>query len=189
VPVFAPILATILARWIPCYERTVDRHLLNAALMAVIVAIIVWYFPSQQALRQSAGKTFPVDAVEYLNHHPVPGPMFNSYGFGGYLIWSRGPQHKVFMDGRSELYERGGVLADYLEIENVRPDALSILEKYGFKSCLMNHDAPLATLLAALPNWQKVYEDSTSILFVRRSGSPDLGAQSSIAATNHGRGI
>lgn len=189
VPVFAPILATILARCIQRYERTEDRHLLNAALMAVILAIIVWYFPSQQALQQSAGKTFPVDAVEYLNRHDVPGPMYNSYGFGGYLIWSRGPEHKVFMDGRSELYERGGVLADYLEIEDVRPDALSVLEKYGFQSCLMNHDAPLATLLAALPNWQKVYEDSTSILFVRRSGSPDLGAQSSIAATDHGRGI
>jgi hypothetical protein len=87
------------------------------------------------------------------------------------------------------LYERGGVLADYLDIQDVRPDALSVLEKYGFQSCLMNQDAPLVTLLAALPNWQKVYEDSTSILFVRRSGSLDLGVQRSIAATDHGRGI
>src|ERR1700722_19103285 len=115
--------------------------------------------------------------------------MFNSYGFGGYLIWSRGPKHKVFMDGRSELYERGGVLPDYVEIEDIRPDALSLLQRYGFQSCLLNHDAPLATLLAALPDWQKVYEDSTSILFVRRSGSPAFVAQSSGAAPSSVHGL
>jgi hypothetical protein len=189
VPIFAPILATILARWVPHYERTQDRYLLNAALMAVILAIIVWFFPTQVDLRQNVAKAYPLAAVEYLNSHFVPTPMFNSYGFGGYLIWSRGPEHKVFMDGRSELYERGGVLADYLEIEDIRPDGLSLLQKYGFQSCLLNHDAPLATLLAALPDWQKVYEDSTSILFVRRSSSPAFAAQSSGAAPYSGHGL
>jgi hypothetical protein len=179
VPIFAPILATALNRWIPRYQRTQDRPLLNAALIGVIVALIAWFFPSQAELQRSAGKSYPVDAIEYLNNHAVPGPMFNTYGFGGYLIFARGPEHKVFMDGRSELYERGGVLADYLEIEDIRPDALSLLQKYGFQSCLLNHDAPLATVLAALPEWQKIYEDSTSILFVRRSGSPPLVAKSS----------
>jgi hypothetical protein len=189
VPVFAPILATILARWVPRYERANDRYLVNATLMAVVLALITWYFPSQANLRQSAGKTYPVAAVEYLNSHSVPGPMFNTYGFGGYLIFARGPEHKVFMDGRSELYERGGVLADYLEIEDIRPNALSLLQKYGFQSCLLNHDAPLATVLAALPDWQKAYEDSTSILFVRRSGSPAFVAQSSGAGPNSGHGL
>jgi len=189
VPVFTPILATILARWVPRYERTQDRYFLNAALMAVILGIIAWSLPSQADLQRSAGKTYPVEAVEYLNRHAVPGPMFNSYSFGGYLIWSRGPEHKVFMDGRSELYERGGVLADYVEIEDIKPDALSLLQKYGFQSCLLTHDAPLVTLLAALPDWQKIYEDSTSILFVRRSGSADFAAQRSDAAPNSGHGL
>jgi len=175
VPVFAPILATILARWVPRYEGAKDRYLLNATLMAALLAIIIWYFPSQADLQQNAGKTYPIAAVEYLNHHSVPGPMYNTYGFGGYLIWSRGPEHKVFMDGRSELYERAGVLADYLEIADIKPGALSILQKYGFQSCLIKHDEALATVLAALPDWQKVYEDETSILFVRRSASPDSG--------------
>ena len=189
VPVFAPILATVLTRWVPHYDRKEDRHFLNAALMALILAIIIWFFPSQPELSQNAGKTYPVDAVKYLDQHAIPGPMFNAYGFGGYLIWSRGPEHKVFMDGRSELYERGGVLADYLEIENVRPKALSLLQKYGFQSCLLNHDAPLATVLAALPDWQKAYEDSTSILFVRRGGSSPLVAKGSGGEPNSAHGL
>ena len=168
VPVFAPILATILSRWVPRYDRAKERYVVNAMLMAVVMGIIIWYFPPEADLWRNAGKKYPIAAVEYLNSHSVPGPMYNTYGFGGYLILSRGPEHKVFMDGRSELYERGGILADYLEVSNIKPGAFSILEKYGIQSCLLEHDEALATVLAALPNWQKAYEDSTSILFVRR---------------------
>jgi len=171
VPVFTPLLATILARWLPRYDRTKDRFLLNAVLMATLLAVIGRYFPSQAELLQNVGKTYPVAAVEYLNSHSVPGPMYNTYGFGGYLIFSQGPEHKVFMDGRSELYERGGVLADYLEIADIKPRAISMLQKYGFRSCLINHDEPLATLLAVLPDWRKEYEDGTSVLYVRRSAA------------------
>jgi hypothetical protein len=189
VPVFTPILATILARWLPRYERAKDRHILNAILMAIILGIVIGFYPSQAILLQNVGKTYPVGAVEYLDRHAVPGPMYNNYSFGGYLILARGPEHKVFIDGRSEFYERGGVLADQIEITDIRPRALSLLHKYGFQSCLLNHNEPLATLLAALPDWQKVYEDSTSILFVRRSGSPAFVAQSSGAAPNGRHGL
>ena len=105
---------------------------------------------------------------------PFQSPMYNTYGFGGYLILTRGPEHKVFMDGRSELYERAGFLPDYYEISGIKPGALSTLQKYGIQSCLLNHGEALATLLAALPDWQKVYEDPTSVLFVRRNSSSAL---------------
>ncbi len=189
VPIFAPILATILARWVPRYKREIDRYVLNAAMMAAVLTAIIWYFPSQAQLLQSAGKTYPVAAVEYLNHHSVPGPMYNNYGFGGYLIWTRGPEHKVFMDGRGELYEPGGVLTDYLEISDIRPGAFALLERYGIQSCLIEHDEALATVLAALPNWQKVYEDGTSVLYVRRSASPVQGARIHGTATENGHGL
>ena len=107
--------------------------------------------------------------------------MYNTYDFGGYLILTRGPENKVFLDGRSELYEPGGVLADYLAIADVKPGALSTLDKYGFQSCLLQRDEGLATVLAALPGWQEVYEDETSILFVRRSDSPASGIRKSSA--------
>ncbi len=189
VPIFTPILASVLSRWVPRYDRANDRPLLNAAMMGVLLAIMAWYFPSQADLRRNVAKTYPVAAVDYLNTHSVPEPMFNSYGFGGYLIFSRGPEHKVSMDGRSELYERGGVLPDHVELTNIGPHALSILQKYGYQSCLLNRDEPLATVLAALPEWQKVYEDSTSILFVRRESPADLRAQSSGSSPQSGSGI
>lgn len=188
VPFFAPLLATLLARWVPPYMRAKDRYLLNAFLMAVLLALVIRYFPSRASLEGIVAGKSPVGAVEYLEHHSVPGPMFNNYGFGGYLVWSRAPQHKVFIDGRGDLYERGGVLADYVEVANIKPDLLSMLQKYGTQSCLLEHDEPLATVLAALPDWQRVYEDQTSVLFVRRSGAPASGAEISGVAPTHGRG-
>ena len=188
VPALIPILATILVRWVPRYERGKDRHILNAVAMAIILGLIIRYFPSQSELLQKVGKTYPVAAVEYLSHHSVPGPMYNTYGFGGYLILSRGPENKVFMDGRSELYERGGVLRDYHEIADIRPGVLSMLQKYGIQSCLLNHDEALATVLGALPEWQKVYEDSTSILFVRRNYSQSSEFRGAVTALSTRKG-
>jgi len=167
VPFVTPILAKILARWIPPYERQKDKFALNAAIIFVVLGCIVHYFPSTTNLQTRVAKSFPVSAVAYLRTHTVPGPTFNSYGFGGYLVWSRGPEHKVFIDGRGDVYERGGVLADYMHISYLEPGALTVLQSYGVKSCLLQSDAALATVLSTSPDWQRVYMDDVSVLYVR----------------------
>jgi hypothetical protein len=84
-------------------------------------------------------------------------------------VWARGPEHKVFIDGRGELYEHGGVFADYMHITLLKPGALSVLRGYDVQSCLVLTEEPFATVLAALPEWPKVYSDKVSTLFVRRN--------------------
>ncbi len=46
---------------------------------------------------------FPVRAVEFLRANPHPGPLYNSFDWGGYLIWAL-PEHPVSIDGRTNLY-------------------------------------------------------------------------------------
>src|SRR4029077_20274141 len=104
VPFFAPILATMLARWLPGYKRETDKFALNGVLMAGGVLVIVWYFPSRANLEQRIEKEFPVRAVNFLRSHPAQGPLFDNYGYGGYLIANL-PEYKVFIDGRGDLYE------------------------------------------------------------------------------------
>lgn len=163
----APLLAAILARWVPRYNRDIDKYLINAALIAGAVLLMVRYFPSKTELQKKVAEKYPVQAVEYLRHHSIPGRMFNSYRFGGYLLWSMGPQHKVFIDGRGDLFEETGAFADYLRVINLKPDALAILKSYRIGSVLVARNAPLATLLAATPSWERVYQDKVSELFVR----------------------
>jgi hypothetical protein len=144
--------------------------------MAGAVALVIGYFPSRGRLEEIVAQQSPVRAVEYLRQHPVPGPMFETYEFGDYLVWSMAPAQRVFIDGRGELYERGGVFADYLHIASLKPGALGVLRGYGVQSCLVRRDEPLATVLAALPDWQQAYSDDLSVLFVRRESVDKLHA-------------
>lgn len=171
VPFFAPLLATVLARWIDSYHRTKDKYVLNGLLMAGVVIAMVHYFPTRANLEGKVADAFPVQAVEYLQQHAIPGPMFDSYGFGGYLIWSMSPQQKIFIDGRSEIYEHGGVLRDYSDLTQMKPGGLDVLRRYKIQSCLLERNEPLSVVLSALPDWEKIYSDHTGVLFVRRKAN------------------
>ena len=171
VPFSAPWLAVILARWIPPYEPAEDKYALNALVMVLAVAGMVWFFPSRARLEGALEEKWPVKAVAYLKQHPAPRPMYNTYGDGGFLIWQLDGQNKVFIDGRADIYERTGVLADYLSISRLAPTTPFLLNAYNIQSCLIGRDDALATLLAASPEWQKAYSDNRSVLFVRRDQS------------------
>jgi hypothetical protein len=171
VPFSAPMFAVILARGISPYEPAEDKYPLNTLLMAVIVGGIVWFFPSRARLQSIMEEKWPVRAVAYLKQHPVPRPMYNTYGYGGYLIWQLDGQNKVFVDGRDDIYVRTGTLADYFSIARVAPTAPFLLNAYDIQSCLIDRDEPLATLLAASPGWRKVYSDNLRAVFVR-GGKP-----------------
>lgn len=164
VPFTVPLLATVAARWFDRYHSERDKYILNAVLMAGIVAAMAYYFPSRAEVEAKIAEKFPVHAVEYLRQHPVPGPMLNSYGFGGYLIDAG---YRTFIDGRGDLFERGGVLADYIQVIRLRPGGLDVLRRYQIQSCLIERDAPLSTVLLASADWKRVYSDSVSALFVR----------------------
>jgi hypothetical protein len=164
VPFFTPLFATMLARWLPPYKRAVDRYIWNAALMSAFVLTMVYFRPSREFLEQRVSEAFPATAVRYLDRHLAPGPMWNDYAFGGYLI---ADGRKVFIDGRADVYERGGVLSDYNALSKLKPGSLSVLDRYGIQSCLVKPDEALTAALLASPNWKRVYGDGTSVLLLR----------------------
>ncbi len=46
----------------------------------------------------------PVKATSFLKANPITGNVYNSYYWGGYLIWELYPQKQVFIDGRVPAY-------------------------------------------------------------------------------------
>jgi hypothetical protein len=172
----APILAGFMARWVPAYDAAKDRYLLNFALIALVIFALVKLRPSRNELENTVANDYPVRAVEYLRHHPQPTGMFNEYGWGGYLISQLSPEHKVFIDGRTDLYEYSGVFPDYLSIASAQPEALRLAARCNVQSVLVKGDSPLALLLAASPDWRQVYADQLAAIFVR-TGRPEQGLQ------------
>jgi hypothetical protein len=168
VPFTVPVFAVIARRWLQPYRRSIDKYVLNAILIGGVVAAMVHYWPSRTFLEKKVADKFPVHAVEYLRAHPVAGPMYNTYFFGGYLVDSGFP---TFIDGRGDLFERGGVFADYMHIALLRPGALSVLNSYGVRACLLERDEALSTVLLASPEWKRVYVDNVSALYVRKDAA------------------
>lgn len=175
--IVTPWLATLLSRWIPPYRPKTDKPLLNAIFVFAAAAGLMAFFPTRQVLWQGVGKNYPVAAVNYLDAHPIPGPMLNEYGWGGYLIYTRGPKHKVFIDGRADIYEYSGTLADYRDMTRLKADTLFLLQKNGIRSCLLRRQAPLRNFLAALPDWKIVYEDKLSTILVKEPRSENAVAR------------
>jgi hypothetical protein len=166
--IFAPLLADLFSRWAPPYQPSKDRPALNSVLLLLVGSGLVRFgFPSRQEIQKATAASFPVGAEAYLNRHPAPGPMLNEYGWGGYLIWVSGGKQRVFIDGRTDIYEAAGVFPDYLAIMELDRRAPFLLRKYDVRSCLILHDAPLTTLLAASKDWREVYRDELSVIFVR----------------------
>ncbi len=169
--VFAPLAASIIARWMPTYDPRIDKHALNAVLMLATLAAIVCFLPSQTALRRNVARNYPVQAVRFLRQHPIPGRMFNDYSYGGYLVWAMVPMNKVFIDGRGNIYEPAGLFSDYAGVVGLKPDAFAILQSYRIKYCLIPQNSALAILLAASSDWKKVYGDDLTIIYVREEHS------------------
>ena len=56
-----------------------------------------------------------------------------------------------------------------MHIALLKPGAMKVLNGYGIQSCLLERDEPLSTVLSSLPDWQKVYSDNVSALYVKRN--------------------
>ena len=147
---------------------------LNAAVLAIAAVLIALGFPSANNLQEQINKNNPVKAVEFIRRAGLSGRMLNDYVYGGYLIWAA-PERKVFVDGRADLFEWAGVLADYLRWSTVQESPRLLLDKYQIDYCLLYRLSPISQVLQVLPGWTSVYSDNMSVVFVR-SGSQSARA-------------
>lgn len=163
-----PFLAEDLSQWMP-YDADRDRPWLNAPIILGSVVAAVLLFPTNRQLNDSGSSLYPEGALTYLQTFHPHGNVFNDYLWGGYLIWNV-RQVPVFIDSRVDVFERNGVLADYLHAIRIE-DTLAILDKYSIQYVLFENHRPLSYLLQHTPGWKVDYQDKTAVLF-ERTGHP-----------------
>jgi len=111
---------------------------------------------------------YPAGAARFLAEHHFSAPLFNTYEYGGYLIWKG---QRVFIDGRA-LSE--AVFQDYRVLLGAppgEPARAALLAKYGIGVMVVNafeyNAGTLYPLVLAVPDWKLVYEDPQALVFAR----------------------
>jgi hypothetical protein len=164
-----PILCRLLAA-APARSRK-EHPAFNAVLLGMIACGVWVALPDEHTLRTQVETHVPAAAVDFIERNHLQGPLLNEYGFGGYLIW-RMPERRVFIDGRADVYEPAGVLAEYLRWATATEDPHLLLNRYGIQVCLLPQGHPLSHVIPLLAGWKQAYADSVAIVFVRQTGPP-----------------
>jgi hypothetical protein len=149
----------------PSVARVVNLIVLAFLVVAAVGKMIepLSAARNQQALQEQQ----PLGALAALKAAQLPGPLFNSYTWGGYLIWDVWPAYLTFVDGRTDLFA-DGVLTEYLTVWNAGDGWEQILRSYDIRLALIEPEAPLADELMSA-GWVLVYSDQQAVLFASPS--------------------
>ena len=175
-PVLARHLGVIVEDWQAKGLRPLEldrapgraQSLLNIAIVLLALSAVV--AKAAQVLPRAANQTafeerFPVAATEFILDQDLPGPIFNSYNFGGYLIWAM-PDLPVFIDGRTDLYADGS-LEQWLRLATAEEGWEQKLARHEIQLILIEDFWPLAHRLEAA-GWDKIYADEITVIFVHQ---------------------
>lgn len=164
--VAAPIVCRLLADTWENYELARDRWPPNLVMILLAASVAIFGFPAASDLSRQVNQANPVKALDFMRSTGLSGRMLNDYVYGGYLIWAA-PEHKVFVDGRADIYDWTGVLREYGAWATLRQDPKFLLEKYKIDFCLISRAAPMARVFPYLPGWKLLYSDESSVIFGR----------------------
>jgi hypothetical protein len=104
------------------------------------------------------------------------GPMFNPFGWGGYLIFHL-PQVPVSMDGRTMVHGEERIVR-HADTLLGRGDWKNDPELTQARLVILPRKGPLATLLATDPRFRLVYEDQVAAVFTGAGAEPSQSANS-----------
>ena len=172
VPVITTNLHEILSRrgWtLP--RRTAEtpaRIALNLALIGLVALGMlgrIRHVSSASSLEQALALNYPQGALQFLRAESPPGQLFNSYNWGGYLIFHT-PEFPVFIDGRTDLYR--DLLVEYIGAAFGGPRWREVFARYDIGMALIETDSPLAAQLEAVEDWRLAYQDAVARVYLRQ---------------------
>jgi len=113
---------------------------------------------------KAKAELLPVAAAAFLNENRPAGPMFNSYNWGGYLMFAA-PDYPVFIDGRTDLYDDALLREWYAAYNGIRWQ--ETFATWGIRLVVVEADSPIARILATESGWRAAYSDILASVYVR----------------------
>ena len=145
-------------------SRVINVLLFITLLVPAILKIMISLAPrtNEEAVRE----LFPQAAVEYMLRSDLPGPIFNSYNWGAYVIWELYPRYFSFVDGRTDLFD-DDLLEQYLNVWRGDEGYQAALDRWGIATVFIEPGSPLSLRLEARMDWSKVYQDHQAVIYTR----------------------
>jgi len=149
----------------------------GSRIFAILIGVVMGTFLigvnrqiTNPYLQRVVEQKFPVRAVEFIREKDYPGPLFNNFDWGGYLIWSL-PHRPVSIDNRMNVHgdqriERSLATWSGGEGWTKDPDLMNA------RLIVAEVSRPLVSFLREDSRFSLVYEDSTAAVFVRKDVRP-----------------
>jgi hypothetical protein len=192
-PVFSRHLVSIANEWRRSAKKTLSRYpvgrsfldpkvgagpkpahlrkIVNASILILLASAAIarlYIVTSPEGIREREVTEYPVGAIKWIEANQPKGQLFNSYNWGGYLLWYL-RDYPVFVDGRTDLYN-DEILQDYLQIISGGEACLSKLDAYGVNVVLIEAGSGLARVLEDSDRWIETVHDDVGVVFVRGLG-------------------
>ena len=154
-------------------ENFIDKFLkktypfINGFLLVLLIGVIGCSFLKNKKFESCVDiKYFPLGAVEFIKENNLPGRMFNSFNWGGYLIYSLYPEWKVSIDGRTQAYG-DKFLTDYSAIWKLSMGWEKKFKKHKINFILWPAKTPLTEIFLLINDWKLIYFDEVAVIFIK----------------------
>jgi hypothetical protein len=137
----------------------------------LVAAIALFAVRLAVPLTRTDGPSSPVTAMAHVPPDLARQPVFNDYGFGGYLIFKG---VRPFIDGRSDMY---GDTFTQNYFRAVRPDPIflaDLLQRNGVTWTVLAPGNPAVGVLERA-GWRRLYSDRFAVVQIRPNNSPPPG--------------
>ena len=119
-------------------------------------------------LTYPVSQMYPVRAANFVRANHLPGPMYNTFNWGGFLIFDL-PEYPVSIDGRNDFYGTAVFARMLSTLHGVDWKSDPDLARANF--VLLERSYALCNILKAEPNYRLVYEDDLADVFVKTVNS------------------
>lgn len=140
-------------------------------IVSFVVFAVGISFISNKKIEFVPETKYPVRAVEFIKENiGYDKVIFNEYSWGSYMMLNK---VKVFIDSRCDLYteeyNKGVTVADdYMKTLKCKIHYEDTVTKYNIKYFLLPKEEPLTVILIKDKNYEVVYEDDMSYIFMKK---------------------
>lgn len=150
------------------HMRASDRRVLIACGLSVGILMLAAAFGiprNYDTLMAKVAQTYPVAACDYIREHQLQQPLFNPYGWGGFLTWYL-PEYPVAIDGRAGLYG-DDLMVQYFKAMNADVPYQSYPAMANAGTLLLQRNSLMGEALSSVPAFRVAYSDSIAVVLSR----------------------